>query len=273
MSDLRRIAWSLTRTCAESARNAATLDGQARRLRSLAAEVASVAGREPSAYRLARGMMAALAEAANACDACAVYLRELDQRGRAYVTGLVGGLQESNTPRAERTTWYGADPMPRPAAQSDWWPPNGDLAEAYDHVFSGHITFREGGRPTLSGKHANAPDDRTVVADPPPGASADAPATARHPFVPTGELQDELGYGTIVKTGISTLFPESWPRKQIEAAVREAWVSPDGTREFNQNMEDTIVGGFWTGVGGGLRIEGFFDIATGRCISAWPVVR
>jgi hypothetical protein len=272
VSDLLRIAWRLSRTCNESARNAGRLDSQAKRLRSLAAEVGSVAGREPSAYRLARGMMAALEEAATACTACAAHLRELDQRGREYVAQLVGGLQESGSVGADRATWYSADPMSRLAAQSDWWPPNGDLAEAHDHVFFGHITFRKGARPTLSGKHANTPGDRGAVADPPRRASRDAPAIA-HPVVPGGELQDELGYGPIVKKKISTLFPTSWSRSRIEAAIREAWFSPDGTREFNDNTGDTRVGGFWTGVGDGLRIEGFFDLDSGRCTSAWPVVR
>jgi hypothetical protein len=215
-------------------------------------------------------MIIALEEAARACVACGRHLRDTDRCGREYVDQLVGANRSSSAGSSE-SSWHGSDPLARQAAQSDWWPPNGDLDDAFEHVFSGHVTFRAGGTPVLSGKHANTPDDRAVVADPPQDASPDAPAVARRVRLPHGELQEELGVGTIVKRHISSMFPPSWSRKEAEAAIREAWFSPSGTREFHQDGHDTIIGGFWTGVGGGIPLEGYFDTVTGRCISTWPV--
>jgi hypothetical protein len=150
-----------------------------------------------------------------------------------------------------------------------------------------------GVRVSISGLHVVPPDDR-------PGLRIDQPETgptsSDHPDRPwdTGrrgvfaddatvaglaELLDrpggDLPGGRPVKPPGSTLFPPAWDEDTRNAAIREAWMDPDGTRRFNvyRDAGHERVGGAWTGQARGLRIHGFFEPVTGRCTSAWPDVR
>lgn len=69
--------------------------------------------------------------------------------------------------------------------------------------------------------------------------------------------------GSVAIKPESTFFPDDWSRDQVERAVTQAWRDPLGTRG-----ED----GHWTGVGGGIRIHGWYDRHTGGIMTGYPAL-
>jgi hypothetical protein len=232
MSELLEVCRSLTKTCADAATYAGALNGQASRLRALAAEVATIVrSGEPGALHAGRAIMSTLEEAARACVACGVHLDETDRRGRAYVTYLVGTDRATGTRQSDPAR-FDTPPLGQRAGDSEWWPPNDDLEEVFDHVFSGHLTVGNGS-PRLSGKHANVPDDTTVIADPTPGVSPDSPARAPNVYLPGCALPPLLDAEDVAKGGFSSLFPP-WPRERIESAIRRRGCRQMGRGSFTR---------------------------------------
>ncbi|MFD6392803.1 EndoU domain-containing protein [Nocardia sp. NPDC060259] len=164
-------------------------------------------------------------------------------------SGKVGysGKQTNSIPSNNTSSPKSSGPVGR---RPNLWP----NAETWLHIDRGEL--KHGGRAT--GYH-HRPDGKDRY-----GVRVTNRTAPNRQGVYEGTVHMDRWTGSewVTKRGISTFFPDSWTKAQVQRAVEAA----------SRNVK-RVDGNYWEGYYRGLRIGGYFDLSTGRIITAYPILK